>query len=170
MTISAERLREILLYDPGTGLFTWRKTMGRNVAGSTAGTLRSDGYIRIQIEGERKYAAHWAWLYMTGKLPDDEVDHEDRNRSNNAWSNLRPATKSQNCANRVVLRGDLPRGVGRRGKKFVAMIRVRGETRYLGIHDTPEQAHEAYLKEAVAAFGSYSFEAANDNGQVRAVA
>lgn len=172
MKITHERLKEVLHYCPETGIFTWKVQAGRNQPGSVAGTLRQDGYIRIQIEGDRRYASHWAWLYMTGELPDDEVDHEDRNRSNNAWTNLRPATKSQNCANRPnhMSKSGLPRGVARRGKKFVAQMRVKGETRYLGIFETPDMAHEAYKAEALREFGEYSVLAANDNEPVRRAA
>lgn len=168
--IGHERLKQVLHYDPITGIFTWLKASSRNKIGDIAGTLREDGYIRIQVDGVRLYASHWAWLYMTGKLPEDEVDHEDRNRANNAWSNLRPATKSQNCANRRRKTGGLPRGVAVRGKKFVAQIRVRGEPRYLGIFETPEAAHAAYASEAIKEFGAYTMIAANDNEPRKAAA
>jgi hypothetical protein len=171
--ISPERLKEVLHYDPVTGIFTWLVNISsRNRAGDVAGTLRTDGYIRIQIDGVRLYASHWAWLYMTGKLPDDEVDHEDRNRANNAWLNLRPATKSQNCANRPKSGrklSSLPRGVAVRGKKFVAQIVVRRERIYLGIFDTSEEAHPAYAAVANREFGQFSM-AANDNFEREAVA
>jgi len=171
MKVTAGRLKQWLHYDPETGVFTWIKKAGRNLPGSIAGTLRDDGYIRIQVEGERRYASHWAWLYMTGFLPENEVDHEDRNRANNAWSNLRAATKSQNCANRPQSgrrASGLPRGVAVRGKKFVSQIRVRGVPRYLGIYDTPEEAHEAYAQVASLEFGEFATakrQAANDNNR-----
>jgi hypothetical protein len=38
----------------------------------------------------------------TGNWPDHEIDQEDRNRSNNRWSNLHPATRWQNAANRSI--------------------------------------------------------------------
>jgi hypothetical protein len=65
--------------------------------------------------------------------------------------------------------------VGKRGKKFVSMIRVNGETRYLGIYETPEQAHAVYAAEAVRVFGEFAMAAsapvaANDNEQVRRAA
>ena len=34
-TLSAERLRELLHYDPETGTFTWLRTVSRTEAGNT---------------------------------------------------------------------------------------------------------------------------------------
>lgn len=172
MSVTQDRLKQVLHYDPATGIFTWLRTMGRQTAGEVAGTVREDGYIRLQIDGERRYASHWACLYMTGVLPPDEMDHEDRNRANNAWLNLRHATKSQNCANRpqTSKSGDLPRGVTRRGKKFVSQMRSKGVTHYLGIYDTPDEAHAAYAARAIAEFGEFSVLSANDNGKMEVAA
>lgn len=178
MKIDQEKLKQLLHYCPDTGKFSWLVDRRPGIkAGDEAGTLRDGGYIRIQLDGERRYAAHWAWLYMTGELPVDEVDHIDRNRSNNAWFNLRAATKSQNCANRTTRGSECKglRGVGKRGKKFVSMIRVNGETRYLGIYETPEQAHAVYATEAAKVFGDFAMVsnipvAANDNEAGRAAA
>lgn len=154
--VTASRLKEVLHYDPVTGIFRWLVNISTcNRIGDEAGTLRSDGYIRIQIDGERRYASQWAHLYMTGELPTCEIDHEDRSRSNNAWHNLRPATKSQNCANRPRRNSGLPRGVTRNRHKFVAQMRVRGETRYLGIYDTAEEAGAAYLAAAQKEHGEF---------------
>lgn len=171
MTVTQKRLKEVLHYNPENGIFVWRVNISsRNRCGDVAGTLRADGYIRLQIDGVRKYATHWAYLYMTGALPADEVDHIDRDRANNRWSNLRLATKSQNCANRPQQRkySKLPRGVSKRGKKFIAMISVLGDQRYLGIYDTPSEAHKAYSKAATEVYGAFSmvagkYAAANDN-------
>lgn len=148
-----------------TGVFTWLVNRQPGIKiGDVAGTLRDDGYIRIQIDGIRLYASHWAFLYMTGRLPENEIDHEDKRRANNIWSNLREATKSENCANRrcatgvIGLKGVTPYGNGR----FKAQIRVRGEPRYLGLHDTAEAAHEAYKKAAQESFGDFA-NIVNDN-------
>ena len=100
--LTAERLREVLNYDPQSGEFRRRVDRGRGrghrwKAGTIAG--RKAQYIHINID-YALYAAHrLAWLYMTGEWPSRGIDHIDRDKHNNAWSNLRLADKSQNAMN-----------------------------------------------------------------------
>lgn len=99
--ITQERLKELLDYNPETGVFTW-KIDGNNQyvkKGMEAGTLYNNDYIMIMVEGERQGAHRWAFLYMEGYIP-EFVDHIDRNPQNNRWKNLRSASKPQNCRNK----------------------------------------------------------------------
>jgi hypothetical protein len=101
-TLTAERLRELLHYDPDTGDFTWRTARKRIPAGAIAGTVER-GFRRITIGGGRhgpRYSAHrLAWLYMTGAWPNGYLDHINRDPDDNRFANLRLATNSQNQAN-----------------------------------------------------------------------
>lgn len=100
MTLTQERLKELLQYDPETGHFTWRvRTNGRVPAGSRAGSPNRDGYIQIKIGGVLRAAHRLAFLYMTGEIP-SEVDHINRVRDDNQWPNLRPATRRENAGNK----------------------------------------------------------------------
>lgn len=150
LTLTAERLKEVLRYDAETGHFYCLIGRGSNAKiGMRAGSIY-DGYIRIKIDKVLYRAHRLAWLYVTGKWPLYEVDHIDGIRSNNQWANLRDATKSQNLQNQKKAckssqTGIL--GVSKNGSGFSAYIRVDGKQRYLGTFKTPEQAQEIYLKE-----------------------
>jgi hypothetical protein len=44
----------------------------------------------------------------------------------------------------------------RKMKKWVAWIRAGGKNVYLGLHSTPEAAHDAYVKAAVRVYGEFA--------------
>ncbi|UGO56005.1 putative HNH endonuclease [Escherichia phage JLBYU40] len=97
--ITQDRLKELLDYDPLTGVFRWKVSRGRVSKGSIAGTevWVSDNYIRleIRIDGKRYKAHQLAFLYVYGYIP-EEIDHKDRNPLNNAIDNLLDSSKSRN--------------------------------------------------------------------------
>lgn len=98
--LTAERVRELLNYDPETGVFT-RRTRGRGIplhgrAGSNAGA----GYLHMRVEGCTYMLHRLAWLHYYGEWPKHNIDHIDRDRSNNAIQNLRDVRQTinkQNC-------------------------------------------------------------------------
>lgn len=146
--VTHERLLEVLNYDPSTGAFTWRFQISNRVsAGSIAGSFTDDGYICISLDGKRYRAHRLAWLYMTSVWPEFFIDHKDNNRSNNEWSNLRQATKSENNHNRV-LNSNNSTGVKgvtqlRDSGKYVAVIKHNNITYRVGTFKTLDSAAEA---------------------------
>ncbi|RUV07448.1 HNH endonuclease [Mesorhizobium sp. M1A.F.Ca.IN.020.03.2.1] len=97
--LTAERARELLLYDPETGALTWRVARGCQ-RGALAGTRTADGYTQVEID-YRLYRAHRViWLMQTGKWPKHLLDHRNGMRADNRWKNLREATHLQNSRNR----------------------------------------------------------------------
>jgi hypothetical protein len=138
--LTHERLRELLSYDPDTGIFIWRRTL------KAAGAINSRGYQVIKIGGTILKAHRLAIFYMTEHPPFDVVDHIDGNKTNNRYSNLRPCTKSENQHNRIRAWGKSGLlGVVAIRKRFRATIFSDGKQRHLGMFDTPEEAHRAYL-------------------------
>jgi hypothetical protein len=165
--LTADRLREVLRYDPETGAFTWLVKTSRKVRiGSEAGsarpsTHRTPGKRRIKIDGLTYQANVLAFLYMTGRMPEGDVDHRDNDPGNDRWLNLREGTRSQNIANRHKTPGKSGftgvRHVARNlSKPWRAVIRVQNKLRCLGYHATPEQAHAAWREAAISAFGEFA--------------
>ena len=98
--ITLERLKEVVDYDPLTGIFTWKIKLNNNlVVGSVAGALTSKGYIGLTIDRNYYQGHRLAWLYVYGEWPEGDVDHINNIRTDNRIQNLRIATKSQNSMN-----------------------------------------------------------------------
>jgi hypothetical protein len=98
-----ERLKELLNYDPDTGVFTYRQKCGKKRAGDVAGTINDKGYTVITID-YRIYPAHrLAWLYVHGEWPKQQVDHINRIRNDNRIASLRDVNQSENILNASML-------------------------------------------------------------------
>lgn len=146
--LTADRLRELLHYDPETGIFTWknRQRYGKKVNGQ-AGHCRSDGYVCIMVDSQMQQAHRLAWLYMTGEHPKQCIDHIDGNPGNNRFSNLRDLSRGVNAQNRRVstLSTSGLIGAQKNGNRWLANIYVDKKRVYLGSFSTAEEAHAAYL-------------------------
>ena len=107
-------------------------------------------------EGSPSKSAPMQWLIGGRKW----LDHVNRNGLDNRRINLRPATHSQNNANRPMLRNNTSgyRGVYQThgAGKWTAQIRVRGHKMRLGCFDDPVEAARAYNRAAVEAFGEFA--------------
>lgn len=162
--ISAERIRELLEYDPKTGEFTWRVTRNNRVKiGQRAGCKNGCGYITIHSDGVRYKAHRLAWLHVYGEWPEGDLDHQNMDRSDNRIDNLRPATNSQNQANSCLRVNNSSgfRGVWlmrdhKRAKPWVAKIRKDGKRIHLGYFATPEEGHAAFTAAARRLFGEFA--------------
>lgn len=148
--ISIERAREILDYDPTTGVLTCKvKRRGVIVPGYVAGCVRKrDGYLVLTLD-HRQYKAHRvAWFLFYGVWPEGDIDHIDHDRQNNAIANLRDVPAGVNTENQVRAHKRSKSGllgVSAHRRKWLATISVRGTKINLGVHETPELAHAAYL-------------------------
>ena len=88
------------------------------------------------------------------------LDHVNRNGLDNRRINLRPATQSQNNANRSLFRNNKSgyRGVtwNQRARKWKAQIRVNGQYIYLGLFGDAIEAARAYNRAALEHFGEFA--------------
>jgi len=149
MTPTAGQVRELLDYDPETGVFVWKergskwfttdhhnRTWNTRYAGKKAGATDDRGYLIIGIKNKTYWAHRLAWVHFYGYWPEFLIDHADRDKSNNKIANLRPATKSQNAQNskRDCGRTSSYTGVHwcSKSKKWWARIRANGTRLNLG--------------------------------------
>jgi hypothetical protein len=165
VTLTRERLRALLHYDPETGVFTWlprelaefsdaraQRSWNTKYAGKSAGGLNVVlGYVLIAVDGGRYFGHRLAWLYMTGEWPSRHVDHIDGQGWNNRWSNLRDVSAAVNLQNQRRARSNSESGLlgvhlDKRCGRYRAQIRVSGKVHALGYHDTAEEAHAAYVE------------------------
>lgn len=146
-----EELRKLFQYEPVTGLLTRKAcTANRHTVGELVGTYGARGYLQVGIYS-KKYPAHRViWCWMTGSWPTHDIDHINRDRSDNRWKNLRSVTRSENNHNAGLSRRNTSGHTGvawdkSRGKWMVS-IRSNGSQKYLGRFDdllTAIAAHEA---------------------------
>ncbi|MDQ6968711.1 MAG: HNH endonuclease [Mariprofundaceae bacterium] len=142
--LTQEILKEILQYNPDTGIFTWKKKPANNIhVGDVAGGV-DKGYIRIRIQG-RMYRAHrLAWLFSHGVFPPDQIDHINHHKNDNRIINLREATPTENQHNASLHKNNTSgvNGIGwsKGSKKWKVQIKVAGKDIHLGYYDDKDDA------------------------------
>lgn len=145
--LTVARLKELLHYDPLSGLFT------RLHSGKTY-PRRPGRYHILYIDG-RCYQAHRvAFLYMTGAWPLQCVDHINGEPSDNSWSNLRDVSLTENNRNRRFLFAKGKLGARKVGKRWKAVFYVNRRSIHLGMFETQEEAHQAHMAAKMAAWRS----------------
>lgn len=149
--LTQSRLKELLDYEPETGIFRWKVARGAARVGGVAGYEMDAGYIQLSIGNKHYFAHRLAFLWMTGAWPEHEIDHIDGDRGNNRWANLRDVIRQENAHNIGTARcnstcGFLGASWSRKRGMWQAKITVNRKTVWLGYFPTAEQAHAAYLK------------------------
>ena len=143
--LTAEYLRSILHYDPETGAFAWKISNSNRVkAGSVAGSPRGDGYLQIKVQSRAYRAQRLAWLYHFGEWPKLDIDHINRNRSDNRIANLRDVSHKQNQQNRSTNSDNTSGHPGvywhKQKSKWRAQIKHNYKLIHLGYFDDLEEA------------------------------
>jgi len=166
--ITQERLKELLHYDPDTGIFTWRVGRGGMRVGDKAGgittTATGKSYIVIGIDGKDYKAHRLSWLFIHGKFPSGQIDHENGNGLDNRLVNLRDVTPSENQKNARLRSNNTSGTCGvywyKPYRKWKALIQVNSKSKHLGYFEDIQDAI-ATRKEAENEHGYHQNHGAN---------
>ena len=156
-----ERLKEILNYNPETGVFTWKeKRKWSKEVGSVAGhlythPLSGNKYIFIHTCGRQWRAHRLAFLLMTGKESEYEIDHVNGDGTDNRWVNLKEVAHTSNMKNLRRRKEGVGSGVmgvrwNKKANKWIAGINHKGKNVHLGLfvdfNDAVKARKEAEVK------------------------
>lgn len=154
--LTQERLKELLDYDPETGIFTRKTRAAKRVQiGDIAGSMHSKGYWVVKIDNRSHKAHRLAWLYVYGVWPTADLDHVNGIRNDNRICNLREAPNGMNAQNmRHAASNNKSSGLigaswHKQTKKWNAQITHGNRRIHLGLFDSAEEAHAAYVRAKV---------------------
>jgi len=158
--ITQAEVRELLHYDPETGVFTWKTrdpkwfpsenscdSWNTQRSGKKAGysyKSRTTSYRAITIKSKLYQAHRLAWLYMVGEWPEYEIDHIDGDGLNNRFNNLRDVDHSTNLKNQKIRSTNSSGITGvywcKARSKWAAYINVDAKMIALGRFDSKDDA------------------------------
>jgi hypothetical protein len=128
--------------------FTYDAETGEifNRYGKTSKPNKASGYHEMSVTVNKKsfkiQGHQFVWYYEHGYCA-NELDHINGIKHDNRICNLRPVTHQQNNWNRVNAKGY---HMVKNRNKYRAEIRLNTKKIYLGLHNTEEEARNAYLK------------------------
>lgn len=142
------RLKDLIHYDPETGIFTRIAAKKRIALGVIKNAPMTDGHTRLRVDNHPYLSHRLAWFYVHGYWP-SLIDHINGNPNDNRLCNLRDTDHSSNMQNRRAPHKNNKSGfMGVRkvsANRWDAHIVYDRKRLRLGIFKTPEEAHQAYL-------------------------
>ena len=155
-------VKKLFYYDAESGMLIWRNGNGRNVKPwQQVKAPNGNGYYTAKINGKSYLVHRLAWLYMTGEMPINDIDHINGIVIDNRLCNLRQATASENLKN-ARIRNDNKSGekgvcfdINR--KKWMASASLNGKNKFLGRFDNLQDASDAYQSFAKLHHGDFYY-------------
>ena len=137
-------------YDPKTGVVRTLSNRRNVHIGDVVGSHDRQGYLITTLFKKPVKLHRLAWALTYGEWPRGMIDHINGNTSDNRIENLRVVNNGQNKQNTFPpstnTSGYLGVSFHKKSGKWAANIKIDGKMKYLGIHETPELASEAYKK------------------------
>lgn len=150
MELTQDRLKQVLMYEPDSGIFYWISRPSNRVSiGDKAGVVgAAHGYRLIRIDGTLYRSCRLVWLYVHGRWPAEEIDHINRDRQDDRLFNLREVSRDENARN-TKLRSDNKSGhrvvfLHPKLNLWLASTRVSGKSKHIGYFKTKQEAIVAY--------------------------
>jgi hypothetical protein len=157
--VTHEELKKFFSYDHNSGKFYRLVRMGRVRPGLVESVPAFNGYLYLGIGGKKYLHHRLAWFYVHGYWPSDEVDHIDGDKTNNAISNLRCASRAENEVNKGLKKSNTSgiKGVRweKHTQKWYAFITVNAKMMSLGRYDSVADAVEARERVAKRIHGEF---------------
>lgn len=161
--LTQQQVRDLFDYSPDAGLLIWKVERYRKHPGDVAGCIhkiKNKDYwcVSVSVNYKRYLAHRIIWLWVTGEWPDKEIDHKDRDGTNNRWLNLRKASHPQNGKNLSLKKTNTTgfSGVSKaRNGRYRARIMVNRKEIYLGEFASVEEAAKVRRRAALKYFGEF---------------
>lgn len=162
MEITQSRVRELFDYSEDGNLFWKLPKQGRQLhrpVGCKSETRDGKIYLLAMIDGKLYKVHRLIFMWHHGFFPEN-IDHIDGNSLNNRIENLRAVSPKDNSRNKSISKNNTSgyKGVSwdKRKEKWAASIMVNRKHIFLGYHDDPAVAHEAYKKAAANYHGDFA--------------
>ena len=131
-------------FDYQNGQLIWKKT---NRKGKVVGSLHPTGYLQCQWRGCLWQVHRLVWAWHGNELTDGmEIDHINRDRTDNRIENLRQVTRSENNANRKAVHVNYCKG---KWKAYTSRCGNNGKQIHLGSFNTKQEALQAARQHSV---------------------
>lgn len=163
---SAERLNELFLYEPETGVLRAKVTLANNRTmyrvGDEVGYSNGNGYLVVTVDKQLCFVHRVIWKLVTGKEPAAYLDHANRIKDDNRWTNLREATARQNAANTGLRRMNQWGATGVTPLKTGWAAHITGDGgahEFLGVFPTVDRAAQAYERRHKELHGEFAVNA-----------
>jgi hypothetical protein len=111
----------------------------------------------LSILSYSKETGEFVWLIDSGRARRGNVSGHLR-KDGYRWKNLRPASHSQNMANRKLNANSTSgfKGVSKRGGRYRSYVNKDGRRHYLGDYATPEEAALVAQAKAIELHGEFA--------------